>query len=85
MCTTDVKFVSFLIEAVLFGFSFTAHIYIYSIIFKYLSKVFHNELLHVRRAVEWQEYFTSCGWVDWDKSLNNLEASPFLEVRRPKQ
>jgi hypothetical protein len=74
MCTTDMKFVSLLIEAVLFGFSFTAHIYIYSIIFKYVSNLFLNKVLHVRRAVDWQEYFNSCGWVDWEKSLNILRS-----------
>ena len=83
MCTTDTEFVSLLIQAVLFGFFFTAHICIYSILFKYLSKLFQNKVLHVRRAVSWQEYFTTCGWVDWDKSLNNLEASPFLAVSWP--
>jgi hypothetical protein len=83
MCTTDIEFVSLLIQAVLFGFSFTAHIYIYWILFKRSLKLFQNKVLHVRSAVSWQEYFTSCGWVDWDKSLNNLEAFTFLAVRRP--
>jgi hypothetical protein len=76
MWTSDMEFVSLLIHAITFGFSFTAHICIYSILFKYLSNGFQNEALHVRRAVSWQEYFTSCGWVDWDKSLVILRLPP---------